>query len=129
LLLLLRFLLPRSRRPGHDEVVDVVIVDLRAIVDSWIGDVAADVVDDVCHNLAILLGHGGCGLLDHLLGRGPGLFGIRLGFGLSFWLVVFVRHGLRAWPSFLWLLGLSLGGWRREDDFPDILQIIVSFFM
>lgn len=92
--MLLRFLLTRGRRPSHDEVVDVVIVDLRAIVDSGIGDVTADVVDDVCHNLAILLGHGGCGLLDHLLGRGPGLFGIRLGLGLSFWLVVFVRHGL-----------------------------------
>jgi hypothetical protein len=106
--LLLRFLFTRSRRPSHDEVVDVVIVDLRAIVDSWIGDVAADVVNDVCHNLAILLGNGGCGLLNDLLGRGPGLFSIRLGLGLSFWLVVFVHHGLRAWPSFLGLLRLSL---------------------
>lgn len=108
LLLLLRFLLTRSRRPSHDEVVDIVIVDLRAIVDSWVRDVAPDVVDDVCHNLAILLGHGGCGLLNHLLGRGSGLFGIRLGLGLSFWLVVFVHHWLRTWPSFLGLLWLSL---------------------
>lgn len=128
-MLLLRFLLARGRRPRHDEVVDIVIVNLRAIVDSGVGDVAADVVDDVCHYLAILLGHGGRGLLDHLFGGGPGLFGMGLGFGLSFWLVVFIRHWLGAWPTFLWLLRFSLRGWRREDDLADILQIIVSFFM
>jgi hypothetical protein len=70
--------------------------------------VAPDVVDDVCHNLAVLLGHGGCGLLNDLLGRGPRLFGICLGLGLSFWLVVFVHYWLRTWPSFLGLLRLSL---------------------
>jgi hypothetical protein len=56
--------------------------------------VAADIIDNVCHNLAILLGHGGCGLLNDLFGRGPGLFGIRLGLGLGFCLVVFFRNRL-----------------------------------
>lgn len=125
----MRFLLARGRRPRHDEVVDVVIIDLRAIVDSGVGDVAANVVDDVGHDLAVLLGHGGRGLLDHLLGGGSGLFGMGLGFGLSFWLIVLVCHWLRARPTFLWLLRFCLGGWRREDDLTDILQIIVSFFM
>ena len=126
---MLRFLLARGRCARHDEVVDIVVVDLRAIVDSGVGDVAADVVDDVCHDLAVLLGHGGRGLLDNLLGGGPGLFGMGLGLGLSFWLVVLVRHWLLAWPAFLWLLRFGLGGWRREDDLAYILQIIVSFFM
>ena len=92
LLLLLRFLLTRCRRPSHDEVVDIVIIDLRAIVDSRVRDVTPDVVDDVCNNLAILLCHRGCGLLNHLLGRWPGLPGIPLGLGFSLWLVVFVHH-------------------------------------
>jgi hypothetical protein len=117
LLLLLRFLVPRGRRPGHDEFVDVVIVNLREIVDSGVGDVAKDVFDDACHNLPILLGRGGLGLLFHLLVGGPGLFGI----GLMFWLVVFVCHWLRAWPAFIGLLSLSLLGWRREDYLADIL--------
>ena len=108
LLLRLRVLLTRSMGPSHDEVVDIVIVDFRTIVDSWVRDVASDVVDDVCHNLAILLGHGGCGLLNDVLGRGSGLFGICMGLGLSFWLVLFVNHWLRTWPSFLRLLRLSL---------------------
>lgn len=66
----MRFLLARGRRPRHDEVVDVVIVNLRAIVDSWLGDMKPDIVDDVCHNLAILLVNGGRALLDQILGGG-----------------------------------------------------------
>ena len=50
LLILLMFLLARGRRSRHDEVVDVVIVNLRAIVDSGVGDVAPDVVVDVYNN-------------------------------------------------------------------------------
>jgi hypothetical protein len=128
-LLLLRFLLPRGRRPRHYEIVDIVIVDLRAIVYGGVGDVAADVIDNVGHDLAVMLGHGGRGLLDHLIGGGPRLFGMRLGFGFGFRLVVLVCHWLRAWPALICLLWFGLGGGRREDDLADILQVIVSFFM
>jgi len=122
-----RFLLPRGRRPRHYEIVDIVIVDLRAIVDGGVGDVAADVIDNVGHDLAVMLGHGGRGLLDHLIGGRPGLFG--MGFGVGFWLIVLVCHWLRAWPALIGLLWFGFGGGRREDDLADILQIIVSFFM
>ena len=126
-MLLLRFLLPRGRRPRHYEIVDIVIVNLRAIVDGGVGDVAADVIDDVGHDLAVMLGHGGRGLLDHLIGGGPGLFG--MGFGFGFRLIVLVCHWLRARAALICLLWFGLGGGRREDDLADILQIIVSFFM
>lgn len=38
-----------------DEVVDVVVVDLGAVVDGRVRNVAAHVVDDVRHHLSILL--------------------------------------------------------------------------
>ena len=90
---------------------------------------AADVIDNVGHDLAVMLGHGGRGLLDHLIGGGPGLFGMGLGFGFGFWLIVLVCHWLRARAALIGLLWFGLGGGRREDDLADILQIIVSFFM
>ena len=74
MLLLLRSLLARGSCPAHDAVVNIIIVNLRAIFYNWERDVAQDVVDSVCQNLAVLLAHDRFGLHDDLLGGRPGLF-------------------------------------------------------
>lgn len=62
----MRFLITGRRRASHDVVIDIIIVDFGTIVDGRVGNVAAYVIDNVCHYLAILLCN--CGsLLDHLL--------------------------------------------------------------
>ena len=94
MLQLLRSLLARGSCPAHDAVVNIIIVNLRAIFYNWERDVAQDVVDNVCQNLAVLLAHGRFGLLEDLLGGRPGLFWHSPRFCLSFRLIFFVHDWL-----------------------------------
>jgi len=61
---LLRLFIPSWSSTSHNIIVDIVIVDLRAIVNGRIGDVTADVIDNISHYFAVLLCN--CGsLLNH----------------------------------------------------------------